>query len=262
MPLDDEVREFADKKLGLDKTVLLTYRGSIAHNMYIPSDDPDSIDDIDMLAVYLEPPGHYLSLKRDFSKGKEFMEGKFDLVAYEFRKFVYLLAKNNPNVLSTLWLCHKHYLHASDTGVNIVKLRDVFLSKRIFKTFGGYARGQLKRMTHFKFNGYMGKKRKELVERFGYDTKNAAHLIRLLRMAAEALETGALEVFRVDDADELIRIKRGMLSLEEVKEEANILEGRMRRALEKSRLPHKPDYDRINSFVFETLKDYINKGVV
>jgi len=33
--------------------------------------------------------------------------------------------------------------------------------------------------------GYMGKKRRELVMRVGYDAKNAAHLIRLLRMGIE-----------------------------------------------------------------------------
>ena len=42
--------------------------------------------------------------------------------------------------------------------------------------------------------GYMGQKRRELVRRVGYDAKNAAHLIRLLRMGIEFLTEGTLHV--------------------------------------------------------------------
>lgn len=37
------------------------------------------------------------------------------------------------------------------------------------------------------FSGYMGEKRKAMVRKYQYDVKNAAHLIRLLRMGAEFL---------------------------------------------------------------------------
>jgi len=57
--------------------------------------------------------------------------------------------------------------------------------------------------------GYMGKKRRELVRRVGYDAKNAAHLIRLLRMGIEFLTEGTLYVER-PDAAELLDIKRGV----------------------------------------------------
>jgi len=52
----------------------------------------------------------------------------------------------------------------------------------------------------------MGAKRKSLVEKFGYDTKNAAHLILLLRMGIEFLSVGVLHVKR-HDAQELLEIK-------------------------------------------------------
>jgi hypothetical protein len=44
--------------------------------------------------------------------------------------------------------------------------------------------------------GYMGEKRKELVLEHGYDSKNAAHCVRLLRMAKEIFETGGMTVYR------------------------------------------------------------------
>lgn len=51
----------------------------------------------------------------------------------------------------------------------------------------------------------MGQKRRELVRRVGYDAKNAAHLIRLLRMGIEFLTEGTLHVERAD-ATELLDI--------------------------------------------------------
>lgn len=44
----------------------------------------------------------------------------------------------------------------------------------------------------------MGKKRRELVIRVGYDSKKAVHLIRLLRMGIEFLTEGTMYVERAD----------------------------------------------------------------
>lgn len=38
--------------------ILAAYRGSIAHNMYVPSSDPDSIDDIDFIGFVIAEPVH------------------------------------------------------------------------------------------------------------------------------------------------------------------------------------------------------------
>src|SRR5215471_6865684 len=75
------------------------------------------------------------------------------------------------------------------------------------------------------FSGYMGEKRKAMVRRYQYDVKNAAHLIRLLRMGSEFIETGTLQVYRTTDADQLKIIKRGGWTLDQVKAEAERLFG-------------------------------------
>lgn len=36
-------------------SVCLAYRGSVAHNMYVPSTDPDSIDDKDLMSICVPP---------------------------------------------------------------------------------------------------------------------------------------------------------------------------------------------------------------
>jgi len=82
--------------------ISLCWRGSVAHGMYVPKSDPDSIDDKDVMGVYIAPIEHYLGFgRRDvFEK----WEGEWDCVFYELRKFIELLLNCNPNVLSLLWL--------------------------------------------------------------------------------------------------------------------------------------------------------------
>jgi len=84
-------------------------------------------------------------------------------------------------------------------------------------------------------------KRSVLEEQFGYDTKHAMHLVRLLRMGAEALETGVLNVKR-PDAEELLSIRAGAWSYEEVVEYAEMMDNRVRNELYPvTQLPKKPD---------------------
>jgi len=103
--------------------------------------------------------------------------------------------------------------------------------------------------------GYMGKKRRELVMRTGYDAKNAAHLIRLLRMGIEFLTEGTLYVERADAA-ELLSIKRGEWPLEKVKSEAERLFQLAQEAYVRSPLPPEPDRDRAEKLCVKMIAEY------
>lgn len=89
--------------------------------------------------------------------------------------------------------------------------------------------------------GYMGDKRKRLVLEHGYDSKNAAHLIRLLRMCVEFFETGEMLVKR-PDREELLAIKRGVWSLGDIKDLAAILFSKAKAAKEVADMPDGPDH--------------------
>lgn len=221
-----------------DGLVLLGYRGSIAHGMYVPQEDPTSIDDKDVMGVYVGPMQHYLGFGRRDTIEK--FIGQWDCVHYELRKFIGLLLNCNPNVMSLLWLEPKNYIFRDRIGEILIANRHVFVSRKAYHSFSGYAHSQFKRMTHFKFEGYMGEKRKAIVERFGYDVKNAAHLIRLLKMGIEFLTEGALYVER-KDAAELLAIKRGEWSLDKVKSRANELFRLAEEAYVRSSLPTEPN---------------------
>lgn len=296
-----------------ENLILLAYRGSIAHNMYVPQSNKDSIDDKDLMGVYVASVEHYLGFGRN--DVKEAFINEWDTVSYEVRKFIGLLLKCNPNVLSMLWVDDQHIIYEHELGKLLRDNRDLFASKQAYHSFNGYAYAQFKRMTHFnqeaqmemtaleqeitrhgidpnephatqeqrdtvvdagdfggkrvgelidRYNGikrkyfsggYMGAKRRELVRRTGYDAKNAAHLIRLLRMGIEFLVEGELHVARAD-AENLLEIKRGEWSIERVKEEAERLFKLAEEAYVRSPLPAKPDTLKAEKLCMEIVSHY------
>lgn len=250
-------RDVLDKDLGLTKWAIMTmYRGSIAHGMYVPSNDPNSVDDKDVMSICVPPIDYYFGLVNYGSHGtKEIKHNEWDVVIYEAKKYIGLLEQGNPNVLATLWLEEKHYINIEPAGQLIRMHRNVFNGRHVYRSFVGYAKGQMHRMIHHgDFLGHMGKKRKDLVEKYGYDCKNAAHLIRLLRMGVEFLSEGVLYVQRTHDASELLEIKQGEWSLEQVQREADKWFGLIEVAYVNSKLPNNPDIKAINSLCVDVIK--------
>lgn len=234
--------------------IISTYRGSIAHNMYVPQNKPDSIDDKDTMTVCIPPLEYYFGLSEFGSRGtQEIKKGEWDIVVYELKKFIRLLEQGNPNVLSLLWCNDRHILHITEEGKLLRANKNLFVGRHAFHSFSGYAKGQLHRMTHMAFEGYMGAKRKGLVEKFGYDTKNAAHLIRILRMGIEFMNEGVLYVERSDN-QELLEIKRGEWGLERVKEEADRLFKRAEDAYDRCKLPDRPDHAAVEKLCMDILR--------
>lgn len=251
-PTTEELRELVP-----DNLILLGYRGSVAHNMYVPDTDPNSIDDIDLMGIYFAPMDYYIGIKNTKLTIEKFI-GKWDVVSYEYIKFVKLLLKSNPNVLSLLWIKPEHYLSDGFAGQQLIKNRDLFMSRYLYGSFMGYANGQLKKVEKYSKEGYMGEKRAALVKKYGYDTKNASHCIRLLKMGIEFLNEGKLNVFRTEDVDQLLDIKLGKWSMEDVKAYAADLFEDAKAACDNSPLPEVPDYEKVNLLVKDTILNYID----
>ena len=229
-----------------DWSILTGYRGSIAHGTYVPNSDPNSIDDKDAMAFCVPPLDHFYGLAEYGSRGTvEVVRDPWDIVIYEARKAVRLLAQGNPNVLSMLWLPDNLYIKRTVPGHLLIAHRDLFVGKHVYRSFTGYAVAQMRKMEAGVYKGYMGDKRRSLVERFGYDTKNASHLIRLLRQGIEVLNDGELYVQR-HDATELVAIKNGEWPLDRVKREAERLFRRAEDAYDRCKLPAAPDRERVN----------------
>jgi len=117
-------------------------------------------------------------------------------------------------------------------------------------------------MTHQNKQGYMGDKRKALVDKFGYDVKNASHLVRLLHMGMEVLLNGNLKVFRDHDADILIGIKTGNWELGDVKLYASDLFSRVEEIYKQSTLPDRSNRVEIEKILMAVLHNYLIDGIV
>lgn len=250
--LSDRSREFDLEK----HSIILAYRGSIVHGTY----RENHIDDIDIMGIVIPPKEYTYGLKSFGSRGtKEIMKDEWDIVLYEVNKFVRLLRKNNPNVMNLLWLPKKHYINVSEVGQLLINNREIFSSKAAYKTFAGYAREQLRRVQKKVYKGYMGKKRKALTDEYGYDTKHAAHCIRILRTGIDFLERGELFPDRTGlDASQLKDIKYGNWSLERVQDLAESLFVDINNAMDKTQLPEEPDYNAINNLMIQIYEKFYN----
>jgi predicted nucleotidyltransferase len=298
-----------------DSAVMVCYVGSQSHGTTIERTDPLGYDDVDLMAVVIPPPRYVLGL-HDFDNWVAQWE-ELDVVVYSFHKFVGLLAKQNPNVLGTMWLREEDYLVRRPEWAALVAQRHLFATRAAHASFAGYANGQLQRMTSYSpeiqreiddltakleacgwhlqdvmdnrsvpmpyggttaeeanamaarlrhlrakyHQAYMGEKRRNLVVKHGYDTKNAAHLIRLLRMCVEFLADGEMRVYRTHDAEELKAIKRGEWSLEDVKALAEKLFEDARIARDASPLPYGPDHRAISDLVADIATSTLLRGV-
>lgn len=92
--------------------------------------------------------------------------------------------------------------------------------------------------------------RAALERKYGYDTKHAMHLLRLLKMGAEILETGQVHVYR-PDREWLRAVREGLLSYEELLALAAEYEARLGQLVEAAPLPAEPDFAAAEALVIE-----------
>jgi len=102
-------------------------------------------------------------------------------------------------------------------------------------------------------------KRAEIEAKFFYDTKHAAHNVRLLRMGAEALKTGTIFVDRTNiDAEELKAIRAGAWSFEQLEEYAKNMDEELNRLYEESTLQKTPQREKISDLCVEIVDEYFD----
>jgi len=90
--------------------------------------------------------------------------------------------------------------------------------------------------------------RAALEESHGYDTKHAAHLVRLLRMALEIVRTGEVHVWRGGrDADELQAIRAGAWSYDELEAWADDAGATLAAEAKSCPLPRRPDLEALEA---------------
>jgi predicted nucleotidyltransferase len=98
-----------------------------------------------------------------------------------------------------------------------------------------------------------------LEAKFGYDTKHAMHLLRLLRMGREILAEGKVLVLR-PDAEWLRAVRDGLLSYEELLKLAQQGEAELNEVIKTSPLPETPDFAAAENLVIELHEKYLREA--
>lgn len=105
------------------------------------------------------------------------------------------------------------------------------------------------------WKGNRNQARAAMEARFGYDTKHAMHLVRLMRMCGEILE-GKGVIVRRPDADELMAVRDGQWSYDQLMEFATTQDELMGKLYETSTLPREPDRPYLHQLCCSIMERY------
>ncbi|HEY2854352.1 MAG TPA: nucleotidyltransferase domain-containing protein [Gemmatimonadaceae bacterium] len=188
--------------------------------------------DVDRRGIYLPPAELHWSL---YGVPEQLEDKQTDEVYWELRKFVTLALKANPNILECLYTPVVEM--TTPVADELLAMRGSFLSRHVYQTYNGYV------LSHFK------RLEQDLRTVGAIKWKHAMHLIRLLIAGITALEESYVPIRVGEHRDRLLAIKRGDLPWDEVNAWRLELHQRFDRALEQTKLPERPDYDRANAFL-------------
>jgi predicted nucleotidyltransferase len=171
---------FDSNHVAMRNEILRGIVGSTSHGTAI-----ENQDDRDEMGVFVEPPEyvcglhpleHYIYRDQPNVDGRcmPSKPGDLDLVMYSLRKFCRLAEKGNPSVIILMWL--PQHLVKTALGVDLIWIREAFISRNCAARFLGYLIAQRQKMKGERANTT---KRPELIEKYGYDVKFAMHALRL-----------------------------------------------------------------------------------
>lgn len=212
--------------------ILQGITGSTAYGLATPTSD------IDRHGIFLAPTRAILGV---LPVQESVVTTDPDVALHEVGKFVRLAMKANPTILELLWLESYEILHPA--AQLLIDNRDAFLSKTIYKSYGGYAIAQAHRLN-------------ARGDSYSSDTKNrtakhSRHCMRLLQQGSQLLKTGTMSI-RVENRDDLFAF--GELPVSEIVDRFE----REFKAFDaiQTHLPDQPDVARVNRLLLEIREVY------
>jgi len=132
-----------------DNKILEITAGSHLYGTSTPESDED------FLGIFMPPAEYVLGLQTveevDFSIIDKDKDGKntteaIDRKFYEFRKFINLALKNNPNIIEILFVRDAATIYINDFGRRLLAIKNLFPSQQCIPRFIGYASSQRHKM--------------------------------------------------------------------------------------------------------------------
>ena len=222
--------------------------------------------------------------------GIKYNDKEYDFSIYNIVKYFQLVMDNNPNMIDSLFVPERCILHITDIGKHIRENRHLFLSKKAWISFKGYAYSQLNKCKSKSiveyvnfckeydldfYNPYMkslnsennkkltelyrkvtqsGKisKRVELIDKYGYDIKFAYHTVRLLNEVEQIMSSGDLDLEQ--NREQLKSIRRGDWTFSEIEWHFKRKEEELEELYNKCSLPYSAPEDKIKKILLECLE--------
>lgn len=201
----------------------------------------DEGSDLDLRGIYLPPADLHWSL---WGAPEQLERPETEEVYWELRKFLILALKANPNILECLYT--PLIERTTPLADELIGMREIFLSKRVYQTYNGYVMSQFKKL------------QADLRNRGEIKWKHAMHLIRLLLAGVTAVREGIIPVRVEDHREQLLEIKRGGVPWEEVNRWRLALHEEFEAAFRDSTLPERPDAERANDFLIRARRSMID----
>jgi len=218
------------------KLLYLVVSGSHAYGTNVAGSD------IDLRGVFLPSRAHLFGVDRieDIKFGED---GKM----CELRSYIRKLEAGTPNLLDWLFVPQDCILYHRPEFDPISAFKQMFVTQKLRGRILGYAQGQLHKMGQITRDS--GEKRKSLIAKYGYDTKNAMHLMRLLYLG---LRVAQEHVYCVRDRSLiplLLEIRAGKFSLKQIVALADLTTQAVASAFKRSDLRAYPKHSEVNTAV-------------
>lgn len=245
----------------MKKTILEAVVGSTVHGTAVN----DGLEDLDLMAVILEDQRTFAGFNatdtwtaRTKPMGVRSEAGDVDWVGYGLRKYLHLAMRGNPSMLLALFTPIEQVREITREGEELRDLAPAIVSKAAYMPFRGYMRQQHERLLGLR--GQRNVTRPELVEAYGYDTKYAAHVVRLGMQGRELLSTGRISLpIPPDDRALVVRIRTGGYTLAAVSELIIDAEKMLDAAFKQSTLPDKPNTELLEAWMLNTYLAHWNR---
>lgn len=252
------------------KIAFLTLGGSYAYG----TNTEDS--DIDLRGVFLSDKREIL-----LNNSMKLVDTRkdTDTTMYALKKYVDLCAKGNPAALELLYNRPECYLYVSDIGMELIKNRDMFLSKKIWYAFNGYSQALEEQTIRLYDETILTEDQINLVKK--KVCKAMMHVIRVIHNGTALLKTSTMQTYNFELLRQsllLLRdgayctsmvikgraagdiIKRFVPS-NDFRELFDCFYQAFENAFKTTTLPDEPDWDRINNFLMTT-NERIVRGMV
>lgn len=175
----------------------------------------------------------------------------YDITIYNIVKFFNLCMQNNPNMIDMLYLPRRCVLHSTSIYETIRESRDLFLHKGAVPKFRGFAFSEMSKLKKVE---RVNLKRQYLVDKFGYDTKNAYHIVRLLLEIEMILSKGTLDL--ECNSKILKAVREGEMTLQSLQDWVESKEKALEIEKANSKLPEKPREADIKKMLLNALESH------